>query len=98
VTDEKFTYGNAVAIFALAHAYRVTKDERYREAALTAWRAVSFGLKDSTGGFRVSAPRDFGPSSGLRVLDPAVATAARSQTALSLATRDGGNRANACAR
>jgi mannose/cellobiose epimerase-like protein (N-acyl-D-glucosamine 2-epimerase family) len=49
VNDAKFAYGQAFAIFALAHAFRVTKDERYREAAFAGWGAVSFGLRDPAG-------------------------------------------------
>jgi len=70
VYDFKSTYGQAFAIFALAHAYRVIKDERYKDAALSAWGAVSFGLRDSSGGFRKEAPRDFGHSSELRTQNP----------------------------
>ena len=70
VNDRKSAYGHAFAIFALAHAYRVTKDDRYRDAAFATWQAVSFGLRDSTGGFRVSAARDFAVTEAPRVLDP----------------------------
>jgi cellobiose epimerase len=47
--DSKRTYGHAFAIFALAHAYRVTKDERYRQTAVAAWRAASAYLRDPRG-------------------------------------------------
>lgn len=70
VNDAKFSYGHAFAIFALAHAYRVIKDERYRVAAFAAWHAVNFGLRDPSGGFRTSAARDFAVTEGPRVLDP----------------------------
>ena len=69
VNDAKFAYGHAFAIFALAHAFRVTKDDRYRDAAFSAWQAVSFGLRDPAGGFRSSAARDFAASESSRVLD-----------------------------
>ena len=69
VNDAKFAYGHAFVIFALAHAYRVTKDDRYRAAAFDAWRAVSFGLRDPAGGFRSSASRDFAVTEASRVLD-----------------------------
>jgi mannose/cellobiose epimerase-like protein (N-acyl-D-glucosamine 2-epimerase family) len=70
VDDSKSTYGHAFVIFALAHAYRVTKDERYRDAALGAWRAASFGLRDPGGGFRSRSPRDFGNVVELRTQNP----------------------------
>jgi len=71
VHDSKHTYGHAFAIFALAHAYRVTKDERYRDAALMAWRAVNLGLRDPAGGFRPEAPRDFSSGTAdLRTQNP----------------------------
>ena len=72
LNDSKHTYGHAFAIFALAHAYRVTKDERYRSAAFASWRAVRANLRDSAGGFRPEAPRDFsgGGESGSRSQNP----------------------------
>ena len=71
VSDSKHTYGHAFAIFALAHAYRVTKDERYSSAAFATWRAVRANLRDSAGGFRPEAPRDFsGDEAGSRTQNP----------------------------
>ena len=69
VNDAKFAYGHAFAIFALAHAFRVTKDERYRDAAFAGWQAVSFGLRDRAGGFHTSASREFNAPEASRVLD-----------------------------
>jgi mannose-6-phosphate isomerase len=66
----KHTYGHAFAIFALAHAYRAVGDERYRAAAIEAWRTVDGHLRDPSGGFRPEAPRDFGPSSSRRTQNP----------------------------
>ena len=63
VHDQKSSYGNAFAIFALAHAYRVVKDQRYRDAAMTAWHAVSLGLRDQEGGLFIDASRDFASKS-----------------------------------
>jgi len=71
VRDSKHTYGHAFAIFALAHAYRVTKDERYSGAALATWRVVQANLRDPGGGFRPEAPRDFSDgASGSRTQNP----------------------------
>ncbi len=60
VADHKSSYGNAFAIFALAHAYRVIKDPRYRDAATSGWQAVSLGLRDEEGGLFLDSSRDFG--------------------------------------
>jgi cellobiose epimerase len=60
--DFKFAYGHAFAIFALAHAYRVTKEPRYRDAAMAAWRAVDTKLREPGGGFRPETSRDFAKS------------------------------------
>jgi mannose/cellobiose epimerase-like protein (N-acyl-D-glucosamine 2-epimerase family) len=72
VRNSKHTYGHAFAILALAHAYRVTKDERYGSAALATWRAVRANLRDPVGGFLPEAPRDFSGdrSSGFRTQNP----------------------------
>jgi len=71
VRDSKHTYGHAFAIFALAHAYRVTKDERYSGAALATWRVVQANLRDPGGGFRPEVPRDFSDgASGSRTQNP----------------------------
>jgi mannobiose 2-epimerase len=71
VHDHKNSYGHAFAIFALAHAYRVTKDKRYSEAALNGWRAVSLGLRDEAGGLFIDASRDFARKSpGARTQNP----------------------------
>jgi len=35
--DRKVAYGHAFAVFGLSYAYRVTKDSRYRQAALDTW-------------------------------------------------------------
>ena len=66
----KNTYGHAFALFALSHVARVTKDERFRSAALTAWDEIALHLRDSDGGFRPDAPRDFSPSNSLRTQNP----------------------------
>lgn len=66
----KNTYGHAFALFALSHVARVTKDGKYRAAALTAWHDINSHLRDADGGFRPEAPRDFGPTSSLRNQNP----------------------------
>ncbi|MEQ1743184.1 MAG: AGE family epimerase/isomerase [Candidatus Nitrotoga sp.] len=70
INAAKNTYGHAFALLALSHMARVTKEEKYRVAALNAWRDIDLHLSDSEGGFRPEAPRDFGPSNGLRTQNP----------------------------
>lgn len=70
INANKNTYGHAFALFALSHAARVTKDEKYRAAALNAWEEINLYLRDSDGGFRPEAPRDFAPSNSLRNQNP----------------------------
>ena len=59
VSDAKPAYGNAFALFALSHLYRVTRDERYRAAALMQWRDIDQKLRDADGGYRHDVPRNF---------------------------------------
>lgn len=70
INPGKNTYAHAFALFALSHVARVTKDEKYRAAALTAWGDINTHLRDADGGFRLEAPRDFGPSNSLRNQNP----------------------------
>jgi mannobiose 2-epimerase len=70
VNPAKRTYGHAFALLALSHVARVTKEDRFRTAALSAWRDIDLNLRDSDGGFRPEAPRDFGPTHSLRNQNP----------------------------
>jgi cellobiose epimerase len=70
INASKNTYSHAFALFALSHVARVTKDEKFRAAALAAWGDINKHLRDSDGGFRPEAPRDFGPSSSLLNQNP----------------------------
>jgi mannose/cellobiose epimerase-like protein (N-acyl-D-glucosamine 2-epimerase family) len=60
----KDVYGQAFAVLALSHMARVTKDERYQKAALTAWHDIRDHLRDPDGGFRNATVRDFSAASG----------------------------------
>jgi mannose-6-phosphate isomerase len=70
VNATKHTYGHAFAIFALAHAFRITKHEQYRDAAIATWQVVRAKLRDVGGGFRAEAPREFSGIGGLRTQNP----------------------------
>lgn len=66
----KRTYAHAFVLFALSHTYRVSREERFRLAALAAWRDIDRGLRDAGGGFRPAAPRDFAPTRDGRNQNP----------------------------
>jgi len=55
----KRLYAQAFALFALAHAYRVTREERYLQAALDGWREIGERFGEPGGGFRAGMTRDF---------------------------------------
>lgn len=59
LSDAKRCYGHAFALFGLAHLFRVTKEPRWRDAALEAWHQIERGLGDPTGGFHNQTPRNF---------------------------------------
>lgn len=55
----KRLYSQAFAIFALAHAYRATGEQRYLDAALQSWHEIRLHFADNLGGFRAGMNRDF---------------------------------------
>ncbi len=59
VDDRKDSYGTAFAIFGFSHAARVTRDEKYRKAALETWADMKRGLRDKAGFFKPGTTRDF---------------------------------------
>ncbi|MDH4053551.1 MAG: AGE family epimerase/isomerase [Rubrivivax sp.] len=70
VSDSKQSYGHAFALFALSHMFRVGKEERFRTAAMRAWRDVDANLRDASGGLRGAAARDFTFKEGARSQNP----------------------------
>jgi mannobiose 2-epimerase len=68
--DRKDTYGHAFAVFGLSHAYRVTKDPRYRRAALDTWQVIKTELRDSNGGYVTEADRAFVKRKSARTQNP----------------------------
>lgn len=57
--SNKRLYSQAFAIFSLAHAYRVTHDARYLDAANSTWLVIEGKLADGLGGFRAGMNREF---------------------------------------
>lgn len=68
--DAKRSYGHAFALLALSHMYRVSREERFRLAALAAWRDIDRGLRDPLGGFYIQTRRDFSGGGGRRNQNP----------------------------
>ncbi len=70
IADRKRTYAEAFALLALSHMGRVTGEQAYKSAALTAWQEISQGLLDTQGGFIEVTTRDFKPESTARTQNP----------------------------
>jgi mannose/cellobiose epimerase-like protein (N-acyl-D-glucosamine 2-epimerase family) len=59
VDERKDSYGTAFAIFGFSHAARITRDEKYRNAALETWAQMKKGLRDQAGFFKPATTRDY---------------------------------------
>lgn len=70
VADAKQTYGHAFALFALSHMFRVSRDERFKSAALQTWREIDGRLREANGGLLGTAARDFSPKDAGRSQNP----------------------------
>lgn len=55
----KRLYSQAFSIFALAHAFRVTGDQRYVDIALQSWREIALNFFDAKCGLRAGMNRDY---------------------------------------
>ena len=66
----KSSYGHAFAIFGLAHAYRVTGERRFAEAALRCWDDVKAHLRYPSGGIKPQTTRDFSQVRGTNTQNP----------------------------
>jgi mannose/cellobiose epimerase-like protein (N-acyl-D-glucosamine 2-epimerase family) len=70
VDEHKDSYATAFAIFGLSHAARVTRDERYREAALQTWAYMKKSFRDPTGFYKLRLTRDLSEQSGTLSQNP----------------------------
>jgi len=68
--ERKDCYGHAFAVFGLAHAARVSRDTRYREAALETWGEMKKNLRDQAGFFKPATSRDFSQVQGTNSQNP----------------------------
>ncbi|MFQ6048764.1 MAG: AGE family epimerase/isomerase, partial [Phycisphaerae bacterium] len=59
VDTTKDSYGQAFAIFGLAHAWRATGDERFKTAALQTWQILRQRFTDGHGGLIRTMTRQF---------------------------------------
>jgi mannose/cellobiose epimerase-like protein (N-acyl-D-glucosamine 2-epimerase family) len=66
----KRTYGNAFAIFALAHAYKCIGDKRYLDAAMDNWYILKRNMRDPDGGLALAANREFTRHEGVNSQNP----------------------------
>lgn len=68
--DAKDCYGHAFALFGLSHAARITKEERYRKAALETWAVMKKHLRDGAGFYRPQTDRSFAKTMGANSQNP----------------------------
>lgn len=68
--DQKDSYGTAFVIFGLSHATRVTKNDRYRQAALETWAEMKKRFRDKAGFYRLSMSRDYSQARGTLSQNP----------------------------
>lgn len=68
--DSKDTYGHAFVLFGLSHAARLTRDQRYRQAALQTWEEMKSHLRYDSGFFKPRTTRDFKEVRGQNTQNP----------------------------
>lgn len=59
IDEKKDSYGHAFLLFGLAHAYAVTKNEKFLHAAAQTWELMQQRLRDEFGGYFLSVARNF---------------------------------------
>ena len=59
INGNKRLYSQAFVIFALAHAYVITKEPRYLNAALLTWKEIGYRFADANSGYKAGMNRDF---------------------------------------
>lgn len=67
---KKRLYGQAFAVFALVHAYRLDGKEAYKKHALETLRLIYDRFKDSVGGLQPKLEQDFSGESSYRSQNP----------------------------
>ncbi len=70
----KKPYGHAFAILGLTHAYRVTQEARYRDAAIQIWQTMKEKLRDEHGGVFAAEKPDFSSPQQGRSQNPVMHT------------------------
>ncbi len=64
IDDRKDAYGAATFFLGLSHAARVTRDAKYRQAALETWAQMKKGLRDKAGLFKYATTPDYSQPPG----------------------------------
>jgi mannose/cellobiose epimerase-like protein (N-acyl-D-glucosamine 2-epimerase family) len=67
---DKSAYGQAFAIFGLAHAARVSNMALFSDVALSNWQLLKTKIFDETGGVKSSMRRDFSKTDGANDQNP----------------------------
>lgn len=70
----KKPYGQAFAILGLTHAYRITEEPRYRDAAVHIWQTMKDKLRDEHGGVFAAENPDFSSPQKGRSQNPVMHT------------------------
>jgi mannose/cellobiose epimerase-like protein (N-acyl-D-glucosamine 2-epimerase family) len=68
--DRKDCYGHAFALLGLSHAARLTRDQRYRDAALEIWAGMKKHLRYPAGFFKPETSRDYSAVFGTNTQNP----------------------------
>jgi mannose/cellobiose epimerase-like protein (N-acyl-D-glucosamine 2-epimerase family) len=68
--SRKDCYGHAFTLLGLSHAARITRDQRYRDAALDTWTGMKEHLRYPGGFFKPVTSRDYGRVFGTNSQDP----------------------------
>jgi mannose/cellobiose epimerase-like protein (N-acyl-D-glucosamine 2-epimerase family) len=66
----KDSYGHAFVIFGLAHAARITGEQRFRQAALDTWAQMKAKLRYESGFIKPRTTRDFSEVKGTNSQNP----------------------------
>ena len=68
--DHKSSYGHAFVIFGLSHAWLLTREARFLEAAGRTWDEMKRSLRDGQGGIKPATTRDFSQVKGVNTQNP----------------------------
>ena len=70
IDAQKNSYGHAFAVFGLSHAYQITEDDVFKEAAMDTWQTLKAKFRDAYGGFAFTMTRGFNPRDAFKSQNP----------------------------